>query len=128
MESHKKILGVIYIVSAMLQGLLMLAFSFIFTLILGFVLGDADPADAAVIGFILKVLDYIPAFIIIVLVLPSLIAGIGLLARQDWALTMAMIVGCLKLFSFPVGTAIGVYALWVYFEDRKISKISPSNP
>jgi hypothetical protein len=63
------------------------------------------------------------AFTLIILVaLPSLIGGWGLLNRQSWAMTLVLIVGCLKLFSFPIGTAIGIYTIWVYAEDQRIQK------
>lgn len=45
--------------------------------------------------------------------IPSLIAGIGLLKHRSWARTLAIIVAILALASFPIGTAAGIYALWV---------------
>ncbi len=40
-------------------------------------------------------------------------AGWGLLDRQPWARTLALVLGFLSLIEFPLGTAIGVYTLWV---------------
>ena len=44
---------------------------------------------------------------------PNLIAAWGLFRFQPWARILAIILGCLHLFSFPFGTALGVYTLWV---------------
>lgn len=44
---------------------------------------------------------------------PNLIAAWGLFRFQPWARILAIILGVLHLFSFPVGTALGVYTLWV---------------
>ena len=44
---------------------------------------------------------------------PSLLAGIGLLKQMRWARTLAIALAILALASFPVGTAAGVYTLWV---------------
>jgi hypothetical protein len=44
---------------------------------------------------------------------PSLLAGIGLLKQMRWARTLAIVLAILALASFPVGTAAGVYTLWV---------------
>jgi hypothetical protein len=44
---------------------------------------------------------------------PSLIAGIGLLKQKHWARILAIVLAILALASFPVGTAAGVYTLWV---------------
>src|ERR1700674_142089 len=41
------------------------------------------------------------------------IAGWGLLQRQGWARTVALVVGFLALLNFPLGTALGIYTLWV---------------
>ena len=43
----------------------------------------------------------------------GIIAGVGLLARRPWARTMVIVFGCLSLLSFPFGTALGIYTLWV---------------
>jgi hypothetical protein len=45
--------------------------------------------------------------------IPSLIAGIGLLKQKGWARILAIVVAILALSSFPLGTAAGVYTLWV---------------
>src|SRR5262249_36919247 len=41
------------------------------------------------------------------------LAGWGLLDRRPWARTLAIVLGVLALFDFPLGTALGVYTLWV---------------
>lgn len=43
----------------------------------------------------------------------SVVAGIGLLHRRDWARILALILAALMLTVFPFGTAIGIYAFWV---------------
>ncbi len=43
----------------------------------------------------------------------GIVAGAGLLGRRPWARTMAIVFGCLALASFPLGTALGIYTLWV---------------
>jgi uncharacterized membrane protein (DUF2068 family) len=44
---------------------------------------------------------------------PSLVAGIGLLQHKSWARVWAIVLAILALASFPIGTAAGIYALWV---------------
>jgi hypothetical protein len=43
------------------------------------------------------------------------------LNNKSWALTLLLVLGCFKLFSFPIGTAIGIYTIYVYSESNKIS-------
>ena len=40
-------------------------------------------------------------------------AGWGLLHRESWARILALIVGFLALLNLPLGTALGIYTLWV---------------
>ena len=54
----------------------------------------------------------IAAFLII-LSLPGIICGIGLLKFRPWSRILAIILGVLHLLSFPFGTALGVYTLVV---------------
>jgi hypothetical protein len=43
----------------------------------------------------------------------SAAAGWGLLQRHSWARIVALVMGCLSLMTFPFGTALGIYTLWV---------------
>lgn len=46
------------------------------------------------------------------------IAGWGLLQRQDWARIVALVVGFVALLNVPIGTALGVYTLWVLLPSQ----------
>jgi hypothetical protein len=39
--------------------------------------------------------------------------GFSLLQRKQWGRTLAIVVSILALFRFPLGTALGIYTLWV---------------
>ena len=54
---------------------------------------------------------------LVVLALPGLLAGIGLLRRRNWGRILAIIVSFLNLLNFPIGTVIGGYSLWVLFQE-----------
>ena len=43
----------------------------------------------------------------------GIVAGWGLLERQPWARTLAIVVAFVNLLDMPFGTALGVYTLWV---------------
>jgi uncharacterized membrane protein (DUF2068 family) len=58
------------------------------------------------------------AGLLIAISLPGLIAGVGLLKFRPWARILAIIVGALHLLSFPLGTALGVYALVVLLNQE----------
>ena len=43
----------------------------------------------------------------------EVVIGWGLLERQPWARIFGLVVGFLLLLRFPLGTALGIYTLWV---------------
>src|SRR5216684_5099648 len=53
------------------------------------------------------------ASFLIVISLPGMLAGIGLLKMRPWARIVAIVIGVLHILSFPIGTALGIYTLWV---------------
>lgn len=122
MESHKRILGILYIVSGALQMIVVFALSMFISTILAFVAHDVEPGKSAILELVASMFQFLPAVIIIFFSIPAIIAGIGLLYKQSWALVMALILGCFKLFSFPIGTALGIYTIWIYVENNKQSK------
>lgn len=45
--------------------------------------------------------------------LPGIIAGWGLYYKRNWSRILVLILGIVNLPNFPLGTALGVYTLWV---------------
>ncbi len=45
-------------------------------------------------------------------------AGYGLLQRERWARLLTLVLSFLALFNFPLGTALGIYSLWVLFPAK----------
>jgi hypothetical protein len=44
--------------------------------------------------------------------------GLGLMRRRPWARTVGIALGILALFHVPMGTALGIYTLWVLLADE----------
>src|SRR5688572_24535124 len=122
LDDHKKILGILYVITGFLLIMGMLVLRAIFTTIYAFAFNDAEPEEQAIFQLIMSIGAYVQVLVIAIVAVPTLISGIGLLMRQSWAMIAALIVACFKLFSFPVGTAIGIYAIWIYSEDQKLQK------
>lgn len=124
LDSHKKVLGIIYVITGSLTVIGMLFLNAFLAVIFSFALNEVDPSDQEVLEMVSKFVQYVPVIVIIFSAIPTLIAGIGLLTKKSWAMLFALIMGCLKLISFPIGTAIGIYAIWIYSEDQKVKSSS----
>jgi hypothetical protein len=43
----------------------------------------------------------------------SVLTGYGLLTRRSWGRPLAIVMGIISLIKIPLGTALGIYTLWV---------------
>ena len=119
MEAHKRILGILFTVSGILQILFLLAMSVFVSTLFPMIFEHADVDDQWVLVWIVPFISTIVTIIILLISIPSIIGGVAVLNNKKWGLTLVLILGCFKLFSFPIGTALGVYTIWVYTEDHK---------
>lgn len=125
-EVHKRALSILHIVLGVLTVVgLFFAFFFLSTFS-GFIIEEIareEGRDAAMIfEFISWGAVFLFGLIILTVALPSVIGGIALLNGQNWGLILLMISGCISLINFPLGTAKGVYTIWVYVQDNKQRK------
>lgn len=127
LDGHKKILGIVYIVSSVLMILGMILLNAFLSFLFSFVFNEITAEEQKLVEFIMAIVAYLPAIVLIFFALPTLVAGVGLLTKQKWATILSLIVGCLKLFSLPIGTAIGVYAIWIFAEDQKLSRTTATS-
>jgi hypothetical protein len=111
MQTHVKVVGVLYIVLSALGLLFALGIGAMFG-IAGIAGAAADSEDALALP-ILGLTGGLVTTFLVALSLPGLIAGFGLLAYKSWARILAIVLSALQLLGFPFGTIIGIYALWV---------------
>ena len=119
-EDHLKIVAYIRIG---VGGLFLLGAIFLFLIctIPGIAIGDHETLAILVAsGTVLALLP-------LVLAVWGFAGGIGLLKRRRWARIIVLISGALDLFAFPVGTAIGIYTIWVLMQKETI-RLFPRAP
>jgi hypothetical protein len=118
MTTHVKVVAVLYLFLSALGLLAALFVSMVFGLAGGIVNANADPNEAAIAIPIIGLTGTMLVAFLVVTSLPGLIAGVGLLKFRPWARILAIVVAILNLINIPVGTAIGVYALWVLLNSE----------
>jgi hypothetical protein len=117
MRDHVRILAVLHIVFGALGLLAALAILAIFGGIAGIVGFTHDP-EAHVAIPVLGLIGAAVFVLLLVLSLPGIIAGVGLLKFQPWARILTIILCALNLMNVPVGTALGIYGLWVLLQEE----------
>jgi len=114
MAQHVKILGVLNIVFGAMGVLGAIVVLLIFGG-LSAVGGLSDNApNLPLVGVIsMGAIGGFVFILILVLSLPSLITGIGLVQFRPWGRVLGIVMSALHLFNIPFGTALGIYGLWV---------------
>ncbi len=111
LELHVKIVGWLHIFGS---GLLVLVGLFLLVFLPGIGAVSGDPVAVKVLGFVGPAVFFLMA----VIAAPGLVAGFGLLKRKSWSRLLGIVVGVLNLVNFPIGTAIGIYTIWVLMQEQ----------
>lgn len=74
--------------------------------------------------FVLSTIGTALGALFFIISVPGLIGGIGLFARKAWARIVILVVSAIDLLNFPVGTALGIYSLWVLVQPETTARFS----
>lgn len=117
MQQHITILGALYLAFSLLG---LLGAVIVFVAIVG---GGMLSGDMQAIGITSAVGTTIALFLVIIS-LPGILAGVGLLKRRPWARILALVLGCLNLLNIPFGTLLGIYTIWVLMNSETTNILS----
>jgi hypothetical protein len=115
MEKHINIVAALQIGFSIL-GLII--GGLIFTIL--FFVGDfIDEAEAQAV---LTIIANVVMVVIVILSIPGIVAGVGLLKRKEWARILTLILSVIDLINFPVGTAVGAYSIWAMVQPEVVEQ------
>jgi hypothetical protein len=123
MRDHIKILGVLNIVMGCLTALIGVAVLLLMGTIAGLIASSLPSADAsdfrdhAAAAPIVAMVAIGVAIFFFALALPSILGGWGLLHFRPWSRILVIVLSVFHLFHIPLGTALGVYGLWVLLSE-----------
>ncbi len=118
MEKHVTVLGILYIVFSAL-GILAAVIVYTAFVGVGFISGDWESTAA------ISAIGSVVAFFLVIVSTPGIIGGIGLLNYQSWAKILVLVLGFLKLINIPIGTALGIYTIWVLMNSETEKLFAP---
>jgi hypothetical protein len=118
MDIHFKVLGWLYLVFGCL-GIIgaILVFGFFSFLGRGFSHLDLPELPFGLLPFA-SGLGVLIAGLVLLLSLPSVMAGYGLLNYRTWARMLAIVLRAVNLIHLPFGTLLGIYGLWVLLSEK----------
>jgi O-antigen/teichoic acid export membrane protein len=102
-------------------------FGLVFVAIITFILAGLgvvidDPEAMYIIGTVLGGLGILVATLCIL----GIIGGFGLFTRSNWARILVLILSAIDLLNFPIGTALGVYTIWVLVQVETVALFEKS--
>ena len=110
MHQHIKTLGILYIAFSCLG---LLGAIIVFTPVTGAGILSGDMEAMAITSIIASAVSVF----LLVISLPGVIGGYGLLKKYSWARILVLILGALNLLNIPFGTILGAYTFWVLLND-----------
>jgi hypothetical protein len=116
-RNHVRLLGILWMAYSSLYVVLGIAVLVVAQIIFGGTIhiNGGPPPEVTVW---LRPLITCVGWLIMAIAATGFFAGWGLLQREAWARTVALIVGFLALLRIPVGTALGIYTLWVLLPSQ----------
>ena len=117
MQTHVKVVAVLYFV----MGALNLLAAMLFGLGVGIAsmaVGMSGDPDASTALPIIGLAGGALVVFLLVLSLPLIFVGWGLLKHREWARIAGIVIAALLVFHVPIGTAVGVYGLWTLLNSE----------
>jgi len=107
---HIQILAVLWFAASVLNLIGAVALFFVANIIFGRVvrIEDTWPVHTFLQGLLSSI-----GVIVLIKALAGFAAGWGLLQRESWARTLTLVLGFVSLINIPLGTALGIYTIWV---------------
>ena len=120
MEKHINVVAALQIGLSIFNLLIALLIFTVLKLVVGFV---EEPQASSIISIVADAV----AIVFIVISLPGILAGIGLYKRKEWARILVLVLSVVEVFSFPFGTAIGIYSIWALVQPETVKAFHDSS-
>lgn len=116
-KEHNKLLSIFYFIMGGLQMLIGLFVAVVYGVLGGALLTTARRDEDQFVGGVFLAVAVIVGLIVILFASLTLFTGFKVKNEQAIGRTLGIVVSCLVLLSFPIGTALGVYGLWFFLGD-----------
>ncbi len=118
---HSQMLGILWIAYSAILILfsfgMLVFFQHIFPVIIQQAIQNSPPQRGGpppeiVFGMMRPIMHFV-TILLFAKGVAGVIAGIGIVQRAEWSRVLTIVLACIGLVSFPFGTALGIYTLWV---------------
>ncbi len=121
-QIHHRVLGIGHLVYGTINLVVILLVIILFQTLQPVISNEINESSSELGMIIFTVITRFASAIlwgsVLLIALPSVIGGIALLNQVKWALSFLMVPGCLSIISFPFGTILGFYTIWVFIQTN----------
>jgi hypothetical protein len=129
MADHIRIAAVLRLVYSALGLLVALVIlPFIGGLAVSIAAVTGDPGAAIAGGVTLATIASLVIGLMAICSLPGLLAAWGMLRFRPWGRILGIVLAFFDLFTFPIGTVLGAYTLWVLFHPESVEIFEYGGP
>ncbi len=131
MDKHIQLAGILNIVYrsvAFLGGMFLLLLAACFWRLFDYLIGIGEIRPHEVPMELVKVVPIVLTFAGIWVILVSIlgiVAAAAVLRRKEWGRILLLVISFFTLIRIPLGTALGVYSIWVLLKDETIRAFNP---
>jgi hypothetical protein len=116
-RDHNNLLGIFFMIQGGLVALIGVMLAVIYGVMGVVMMGAAGRNGGAAVGGIFIILAFVVGGLMLVLGAVDLFTGSKIRQVAPIGRTLGIVISILSLFSFPIGTALGIYGLWFLFGD-----------
>ncbi|MBV9241060.1 MAG: hypothetical protein JO314_03540 [Acidobacteria bacterium] len=116
-RDHNNLLGIFFMIQGGLAILIGLMLGIMYGVMGVVMVGAAAKDGGAAVGGIFIVLAFVVGGIVVLLGALDLYTGSRVRKVAPIGRTLGIVISILSLFSFPLGTALGIYGLWFLLGD-----------
>ncbi|HVG30269.1 MAG TPA: hypothetical protein VM864_11255 [Pyrinomonadaceae bacterium] len=109
-DEHNKTLGILHLVYGGLNALLLTVAALVSLPVINVLINEPGRSAPPFTFFLLAVGGGL--LFALLLFIPALVAGFGLLKRRGWARTAGIVAAILMALNLPFGTALAIYSFW----------------
>jgi hypothetical protein len=133
MAKHIQLVGILNIVYrsiSLLGGFLLFVLAAGFWQLFDYLvrIGAIQPHEIPMelVSLVPIVLSFV-AFLVTLVSILGIVAGVAVLRRREWGRVLLLVVSFFNLIRIPIGTALGIYSIWVLLNNDTIRAFTPES-
>lgn len=132
MEKHIKLVAVLniaYRCLLILGSIVLFVIAALFNRLMDFIERSGDLHGGEIPR---EVVDIVPIILVIagaimlIISIIGIIGALGLMKKQEWGRIVLIVVSVFNLMHIPIGTALGIYTLWVLLNEDIVRVFNPT--